>query len=328
MIITRTPFRISFVGGGSDLPSYYHKSPGAVLSTTINRYMYLSTHRFFEKNRLRVKYSRTETVNAPEELEHPILKAVLQRFNIRGGIEISSIADVPSGTGMGSSSSFTVGLLQNIHEYLGLAYTHEGLAEMACDIEIRELGEPIGKQDQYAAACGGLNVIRFQPDESVRIESVRVDSECMQELQDNLMMFYTGVQRSASSILKEQNINTLEKVDKFEILTKMVSLVDDLQTTLVGGHLDDFGRILHENWILKQQMASSVSNSLIDDAYQTALQNGALGGKLLGAGGGGFLLFYVQPGHKEKLRKALHTFEEFDMRFENEGTKVIYYGNE
>jgi D-glycero-alpha-D-manno-heptose-7-phosphate kinase len=328
MIITRTPFRISFVGGGSDLPSYYHRKAGAVLSTSIDKYMYLSTHRFFEKNRLRVKYSRTETVQSPEELQHPILRVVLERFNIRGGIEISSIADVPSGTGMGSSSSFTVGLLQNIHEYVGLEYSAASLAEMACDIEIRELGEPIGKQDQYAAACGGLNIIRFMPDERVEIEPLILQDTCLHELQDNLMMFYTGVQRSASSILKEQNDNTIQKSDKFEILGQMVSLVDDLKSTLETGRLDDFGRILHENWILKQQMASSVSSNMIDKAYQTALENGALGGKLLGAGGGGFLLFYVKPGYKEKLRRALHTLEEFDMHFENEGTKVIYYGNE
>ncbi len=327
MIITRTPFRISFVGGGSDLAAFYEQSPGAVLSTSINKYMYISSHKFFEEDKIRIKYSKTETVNAVAELEHPILKNILERFKISGGLEISSIADVPAGTGMGSSSSFTVGSLHNLSAATGQYATKEKLAQMACDVEINQLQEPIGKQDQYAAAYGGLNVIEFLANGVVNVRPVVMNTEANAALQNNLVMYYIGNQRSASKILAEQSQNT-KQVDKFKSLQNMVSLVYDLESALTQSKLDDFGKIMHENWILKQQLASGITNPVINEIYSTALQNGALGGKLLGAGGGGFMLFYCPKHKQEKLNQALKNIRLFDFNFEQNGSQVIFHSNE
>lgn len=322
MIITRTPFRISFVGGGSDLEAFYSKSTGAVLSTTINQYMYISSHKFFDRDKIRVKYSQTETVNHPSELQHPILRTILSKFQL-SGIEVSSIADVPSGTGMGSSSSFTVGVLHNIYTVLGLEVSKEQLAKEACEIEIDILKEPIGKQDQYAAAYGGLNIFRFYSDGTVKTEPLNIDSETLKVLNQNLIMFYIGNQRKASDILAEQKKNTSSD-DKFRALQQMVTLVDELKNFLEKGAIDEMGRILHENWILKQKLASSISNPKISEIYQTAINNGAIGGKLLGAGGGGFMLFYCKPYMQSRLKNSLQKLRPFDFSFEQEGSKVIY----
>lgn len=327
MIITRTPFRISFVGGGSDLASFYERSKGAVLSTSINKYMYISSHRFFEEGKIRVKYSKTETVDAIAQLQHPILKTVLQEFGIKGGIEVSSIADVPAGTGMGSSSSFTVGLLHNIHAHTGKYASKEALAAGACRVEIDLLNEPIGKQDQYAAAYGGLNVIEFHPDGHVKVEPLYLSKEVKGRLQENLMMFYTGDQRSASKILAEQKKNTSQE-DKFSALQQMVGLVYELRDALYKENLDQFGRLMHENWLLKRSLAKGVTNPTIDNAYKTAMNNGALGGKLLGAGGGGFLLFYCPKPEQEKLKAALKPLRHFSFTFEDEGSKLIHFSDE
>jgi len=323
MIITQTPFRVSFVGGGSDMAAFYERHEGAVLSTTIDQYMYISSHRYFEPDKIRAKYSKTETVDHPSHLEHPIIRTVLQKFGISGGLEISSIADVPAGTGMGSSSSFTVGMLHNLYANAGITPTKEALASEACDIEINQLGEPIGKQDQYAAAYGGFNIFRFKPDGSVAVEPIHMHDEVHQTLRENLVMFYTGVQRSASAILAEQK-KSISAEDKFQQLKSMTLLVNDLRDCLHSGQTDDFGRILHENWMLKQQLTGSISNPDIDTAYRAALDNGALGGKLLGAGGGGFLLFYCPKPDREKLMQALKKLRYFEFDFENEGSKLIY----
>lgn len=323
MIITRTPFRISFVGGGSDMEQFYAHHPGAVLSTSINKYMYISSHRYFEQDKIRVKYSQTETVSKANELQHPIFRTALKQFNIEGGIEISSIADVPSGTGMGSSSSFTVGLLHNLYTWNGQFASKELLAAGACDIEINQLNEPIGKQDQYAAAYGGLNVIRFQTNGSVLVEPLHIKRETYQKLEENLIMFYYGNQRSASSILAEQK-NNVSQQDKQRNLIQMVALVDELKESLYRNDLRSFGKILHQNWLLKKELASQISNKEIDDIYELALKNGALGGKLLGAGGGGFLLFYCEKEQQIALIKALHRLSYFPFRFDQEGSKIIY----
>lgn len=322
MIITRTPFRISFVGGGSDLEAFYSKSPGAVLSTTINQYMYISSHNFFDRDKIRVKYSQTETVDRASNIQHPILRTILSKFNLTG-IELSSIADVPSGTGMGSSSSFTVGVLHNIYTVLGIDVSKEQLAQEACEIEIDILKEPIGKQDQYAAAYGGLNIFRFNSDGTVTTEPIKLDSESLVALEKNLVMFYIGNQRKASDILAEQKKNTGEE-DTFKTLQQMVCLVDELKSCLQQGTIDEMGKILHENWVLKQQLASAISNPEINHIYQTALENGATGGKLLGAGGGGFMLFYCKPEHQTRLKKALQKLQHFEFAFEQDGSKVIY----
>lgn len=326
MIITKTPFRISFVGGGSDLEAFYAQSPGAVLSTSINQYMYISSHKFFEEDKIRTKYSQTETVSQLEDLKHPILKEALRKFRISGGIEISSIADLPGGTGMGSSSSFTVGVLHNLHAHTNSHASKEELAAGACEIEIDLLKEPIGKQDQYAAAFGGLNVIEFHKNGGVSVLPVYLSKELNQQLQDNLCLYYIGNQRSASSILSEQKKNTSSE-DKFRTLQEMVKLVYELRDTLMKGQLDDFGRLMHENWVMKQRLASGISNPLINELYDIALKNGAMGGKLLGAGGGGFMLFYCPKEKQEKLDQALKQVRRFDFKFEQDGSKLIYYGN-
>ena len=324
MIITKTPFRISFVGGGSDLPAYYTQRKGAVLSTTIDKYMYISTHKFFEKDKIRCKYSQTETVDHVDELRHPILRTVLKDFDLNG-IEVSSIADIPGGTGMGSSSSFTVGLLHNLTAYSNLDISKEGLGSGACRVELDLLKEPIGKQDQYAAAFGGLNLIEFLPNGSVNVEPVLISDQTRKELNSNLKLYYIGNQRSASGILAEQKKNTAQK-EKFDTLGKMVDLVYDLKDALTQGNLDDFGAILNQNWLLKQSLATGITNQRINDLYATALDAGALGGKLLGAGGGGFMLFYVPTQKQSAVDKAMQTLgaESFDFNMESFGSQIIH----
>lgn len=327
MIITKTPFRVSFVGGGSDLESFYKQYPGAVLCTTINKFMYITSHSFFDDDKVQVKYSQTETVTDVSALQHPIVKAVLQKFNITGAVEITSSADVPSGSGLGSSSSFTIGLLHNLYAKSGKYVTKEKLAEEACDIEINKLREPIGKQDQYAASFGGLNVLRFYPSGAVKVEPIHLKESTYNSLQRNLLMFYTGAQRRTSSILHEQNDNMQSK-SKVETLKQMVDLVDDLRNALYQDNLPAFGELLHKNWMLKKQLASKISSSQIDELYEKGIKSGATGGKVVGAGGEGFMLFYCEPENQASLRTAMSPLRELKFKMENEGTKVIYVGDE
>lgn len=327
MIITKTPFRISFVGGGSDLEAFYGRSKGAVLSTSINKYMYISSHAYFEEDKLRVKYSQTETVGAVAELKHPILRTALNMFNINGGLEVSSIADIPSGTGMGSSSSFTVGLLHNLHAHTHKYVSKQQLAQEACKLEIEMLKEPIGKQDQYAAAFGGLNVIEFHPNGDVSVDPVYLSSDIYHQLESSLCLYYIGNQRSASSILTEQRKNTGSE-DKFRMLQRMVDLVYELRKALMAGNLDDFGTLMHENWLMKQELASGITNPLIGELYETAMKHGATGGKLLGAGGGGFMLFFCPPEKQDQLDQALSSVRRFPFKFEKDGSKLIHYDHE
>jgi D-glycero-alpha-D-manno-heptose-7-phosphate kinase len=324
MIITKTPFRISFVGGGSDLESFFRIRKGAVLSTTIDKFMYISTHQFFERDKIRCKYSHTETVSDVNHLKHPILKTVLKDFDLNG-IEVSSIADIPGGTGMGSSSSFTVGLLHNLSTYTNKTVTKKKLGAGACRIEIDLLKEPIGKQDQYAAAFGGLNVIEFNSDGSVHVDPVLISSETRQTLNCNLKLYYIGNQRSASKILAEQNKNTAQ-ADKFQALEHMVDLVYKLKEVLTLGDLNAFGDILHENWLLKQSLAKGITTPRINTLYDTAMNAGARGGKLLGAGGGGFMLFYADQDKHASLDAAMADLDAFPFEFkmEEEGSKIIH----
>jgi D-glycero-alpha-D-manno-heptose-7-phosphate kinase len=327
MIISRTPFRISFVGGGSDMETFYSGHQGAVLSTSIDKYMYISSHKYFYKDQIQVKYSRTETVHSLNELQHPLLREALRKAEINGGIEISSIADIPAGTGMGSSSSFTVGLLHNLYAINRKYVTHETLAREACEIEIDILKEPIGKQDQYAAAYGGLNIIYFNQDGSVKVEPLYIKSSVYKALEENLILFYLGNQRKASDILSEQKKNASTK-DKANILKQMVDLVLELRHCLYSENLPDFGKILHENWLLKQKLASKISNAEIDEIYKAGLKSGATGGKLLGAGGGGFMLFYCEKEKQNKLISALKDYDTIDFKFEHDGSKIIYFADE
>lgn len=326
MIISRTPFRVSFVGGGTDLREFYAKTYGAVTSTAIDKYMYVTVNRvssYFDY-KIRVSYSKTELVKRVKDVRHPIVREALTLMGLDGGLEIHSMADIPSQTGLGSSSSFTVGLLNALHAFKGEHASAEQLAQEACNIEIEILKEPIGKQDQYIAAYGGLKHIRFNPDETVYVDPIICSPDTREALFANLMMFFTGWSRPASSILSKQKKAT---EDKIGVLTKMRDLTKDLNTVLTSGKdLDRFGCILHENWILKRELVGGISNTGIDEYYERACDAGALGGKLLGAGGGGFLLFYVEKQNQDRVRKALGELMEVDVNFEPQGSKIIYVG--
>lgn len=324
MIITKTPFRISFAGGGSDLSNYYENFGGAVLSVSINKYIYLSLHPYFYRDGYLLKYSKTEEVKDVEDIKHPIIKNVFKRYGLEG-IDFNSSADIPAGTGLASSSAFTVGLINLCNAYCDKYLGKEEIASLACEIEIKDLKEPIGKQDQYACACGGLNFIEFYKDGIVSVEKLFLTSNNYHDLEKNLLMFYTGETRSAGSILKEQKHNTTTDRAKIENLHKMVKLTTDLKEELLRGNIDSMGEILHTGWNYKKELAGGISNKEIDFYYDLAMKNGALGGKLLGAGGGGFLLFYVKDENKEKLRSAMSDLQELPFKFDNKGTNIIHY---
>jgi len=324
MIITKTPFRVSFLGGGSDIADFYREYGGCVLSTTINRYMYLAVHPYFDENKISLKYSQNELVADVKDIDHSIFRCVLKDKQING-VEISSTADVPSGTGLGSSSAFTVGLLHTLYCYQGIYASKERLAAEACQVEIEKLGAPIGKQDQYAAAYGGLNFITFHKDDTVSVEPIVTKGDTIRNLQDNLVMFYTGLTHDAKRILAEQKKN-MSKQDKVKNLQQMCGLARDMKKSLECNNMDDFGTILDEGWKRKRELSGSISNSKIDEMYQCAMQNGALGGKLLGAGGGGFLLFYCPKEKQEHLKSAMG-LKPFDFRFEHDGSSIVYIGD-
>lgn len=324
MIISRTPFRVSFAGGGSDLPSFYRKSSGAVLSTSIDKYMYIAIHPYFEKNKIQLKYSKTEQVDSIDDIKHPIFREVLKMYGVTG-VDLNSIADIPSGTGLGSSSSFTVGLLNAVRAYLGKASSGEKLGELACDVEINRVGSPIGKQDQYAAACGGLNFITFYGDETVNVEKIIMKPEKKQELEDNLLMVFVGGEHSANAILKNQSA-AISDMKKFDTQRHMVKLAYNLKDSLENNNIDDFGRILHENWLLKKSLTSGISTGFVDEMYNKGIEAGALGGKLLGAGGAGFILFYCPKSRQQEFRERMGDFTELNFKFDNYGSKIIYVG--
>ena len=326
MIITRTPFRVSFAGGGSDLPSFYRRHEGCVLSMTINKYMYVSIHPTFNRDETVVKYRQTEIVRDVRKIEHPIARQLLLDYGL-DGVEIVSTADVPAGTGLSTSSAYTVGLIHALNAFRGKLCSQERIAREACELEIEKLGEPIGKQDQYGTAVGGLKFIRFKSDDSVEVEPLAVSRQKLSELEGNLLLFYTGLTHSAGEILQEQNKNVAGEDKKFQNLVKMTELAYELREAVVAGKLDDFGRILNENWLLKRELASQISNDKIGKYYDLAMANGALGGKLLGAGGGGFLLFYCPKEKQKRLRSALSDLWELPFAMESSGTKIIYVGD-
>jgi len=323
MIITKAPFRISFFGGGSDLAEYYAQSPAAVLSTTIDKYMYISSHRYFEPDKITAKYSVTELVTGAAQLKHPIIREVLLKFGIDGAIEVASIADIPSGTGLGSSSAFTVALLHNLHARQGRYATKEMLAAGACEIEIDTLREPIGKQDQYAAAYGGLNVFTFLPSGQVNVEPMLLGAAHHRAFSESLLLYFTGKSRPASSILAEQKGN-MAKTDKRAVLGRMVELVAQGRDALYAGDIETLGRLLHQSWLWKRELATNISSGEIDTIYEHALKHGALGGKVLGAGGGGFLLLVCEPSKQPALRKAMSGLREISFNLETQGSQVIY----
>jgi D-glycero-alpha-D-manno-heptose-7-phosphate kinase len=324
LIVTRTPLRVSFVGGGTDLADFYTKEPGAVLSTAINRYVYVTVKRhsdlFFEA--IRLNYSKSEQVNSIDEIENNISRECLRLLEIEPPVYVSTVGDVPASTGLGGSSAFTVGLLNALHAYRGERVTAGQLADEACHIEIDVLGEPIGKQDQYAAAFGGMNLFTFKPDGRVTVEHQRADNGSLRTLFGGMLMFWTGHQRDASGVLSEQRENT---VAKFERLRRMRDQVDALDATLSRRRIDlrEVGAVLHEGWLMKRELASAISNPRIDEWYERAMAAGAEGGKLCGAGGGGFLLFIVRPERHAAVRDALCELMELPVEQESHGSIVV-----
>jgi D-glycero-alpha-D-manno-heptose-7-phosphate kinase len=323
MIISRTPLRISFVGGGSDLPSFYTLDRGAVVSTAIDKYIYITVNRKFDR-RIRASYSVTEIVDHVDELKHELIREALKLLDIDGGIEITSISDIPDGTGLGSSSTYTVGLLKALHAYKGEHVSAERLACEACRIEIERCAKPIGKQDQYIAAYGGFQYIRFNPDGGVFVEPIICAPRIKKELQERLLLLYMGTTRSADHILREQNANTARGSQSRASLQRMAHLAGDLREALSSNCLEHFGEALHAGWLEKKTLASAISNAQIDAWYDLARQHGALGGKVLGAGGGGFLLFYAQPECHEAIKRALPALRHVPFRFEPQGSRIIY----
>ncbi len=324
MIISRTPLRVSFLGGGSDLPAYYRRHGGGVLSTAIEHSIYVTVSRTFD-DAVRVSYSRTEEVAHASQVVHPLVRESLAWLGIERGIEITSVADIPAeGTGLGSSSSFTVGLLNALHAYWGRHASAARLADESCQIELDRCGEPIGKQDQYAAAYGGMNFIRFHPDESVEVKKVACPQTVITDLQAHLLFFYTGVTHSSSALLERQSLDLASSCTKSSTITQMVRLAETGFAELCEGRIQRFGSILHEAWELKKELSSSDSNPLIEDAYRVARSAGAEGGKLLGASSGGFLMFFAPPARHAAIGAALSGLRQVPFRFARDGSSIIY----
>ncbi|MDA8983836.1 hypothetical protein N9H20_05350 [Planktomarina temperata] len=323
MIITRTPFRMSFFGGGSDLPAYFKNHGGAVLSTSINKYVYINFHQKFNSG-LRIAYSNIEEVTHVNDVRHPIVKNTLNYFRISGGFEISSIADIPSkGSGLGSSSSYTVGLIKAISEYQNLLLSTKEIAELACYIEIELCGDPIGKQDQYAAAFGGFNVFRFSTDGTTTVHPLNLSSSFLHYISASLVSVYTGNVRNAASILKEQS-EAVGTGEKASIQSRIVSFVDRGTDLLLSENLSEFGQLLDESWQLKKQLSDKISNAHVDEIYAIGMRAGAWGGKLLGAGMGGFITFIVDPKKCNDVKNALSGYQIVELVPELSGHKLLH----
>lgn len=324
MIITRSPLRISLGGGGTDLPSYYRDHSGFLIAAAIDKYVYINLHRTFQPGFV-LKYSQLEKADRIEEIKHPIIRESLKLTGIADNyFEITSMADIPAGTGLGSSGSFTTALLKALHTYKKSLVHPQQLAEQACDIEINKLGEPIGKQDQYIAAYGGITCFRFLPNDQVEAWPLQIDTETRYNLEDNLLLFFTGFSRAAAATLKEQDDKS-KKNDQEMIanLHFIKELGRQSQEALESGDLHTFGELMNVHWEHKKKRSQSMSNSEIDKWYDVAIKNGAVGGKIIGAGGGGFLMFYTED--KQKLRHVMRAegLEEVRFRFDFEGTKIV-----
>ncbi len=324
MIISKTPFRMSFAGGGSDLKTYYQHGYGSVVSTAINKYIYITVNKRFT-DKIRVGYSKIEEVKNIEDIKHNLVREALKLLGITNrGIDIVYMSDLlpaQEGSGLGGSSSLIVGTLNSLHAYKGENVSAETLAREACKIEIEILGHPIGKQDQYAAAYGGFNHIKFNADESVFVNPVIFKKEVIKELNNRLLLFYTGINTRSDTILTEQRRKTKDNLD---ILNKIVGLSEELLDELKYGNITSFGEILHKGWIYKQKLASNITNPIINSYYEKAKKSGAVGGKILGSGGGGFFLFYCEEKNQNDVRKALSNLKELPFKFEPEGSKIIY----
>ena len=313
---------MSFVGGGSDLPSYYKKQGGAVLSAAINKYIYVSLHQKFDKG-YRISYSVTENCTTIDDIKHDIARESIICSGITDNLEITSIADIPSGTGLGSSSSYSVGLIHALSAYKKEFVSKQDLAEMACDIEINVLNKPIGKQDQYAAAFGGLNLIEFNSSGKVSVQPVILGREMQKEMFGRFLMFYTGSKRSADDILKKQVFNIENNKTHVDSTKLLVDLTYELYTQLQNNNIDSIGNILHQGWQIKKRLSSGITNEYINNLYDKAMAAGAEGGKLLGAGGSGFLLFYANKKHHASIRNAL-ALREMEFNVDTQGATIIY----
>ena len=324
MIFARSPLRITLGGGGTDLPSFYESDGGFLIAGAINKYVYVTVMRPFTEG-IYLKYSGIENVSLVNEVQHPIIRESLKLFNLKTPqIEITTLADIPSGTGLGSSGSFTTALLKGMHAHLRKNITTSELAELACNIEMVKLQEPVGKQDQYIAAYGGLTCFTFNSDGTVAVEPLGISSDAIHQLEEDLLLFYTGVSRSASVILKDQDMKSkVADREMFENLRFIKEIGIASRNSLETDDLEGFGKLMDEHWKYKRSRSTGISNSTIDQIYSEALKNGAIGGKVVGAGGGGFLMFYAKD--KIKLRKLMsgYRLEEVRFRFDFEGTKVI-----
>jgi D-glycero-alpha-D-manno-heptose-7-phosphate kinase len=323
MIVSQTPLRISFVGGATDFEDFYRRYPSRILTTAIDKYFYIGLNSRFD-GLLEVRYSKNETVKHRDQIEHPLVKAALEETGIEKGIDIISLSDLPArrtGLGLGASSSFTVGLLNGLYAFLGKNITTDLLAKKACEIEIDKVKKPIGKQDQYIAAFGGLNMLTFNCDGKVKVEPICLSSELKKEFQKHLLLFFTGQERLSSSILREQKAN-IDK--KFSVLKKMSDLAPVFKTALEKGNFKETGQLLHQDWLNKKQLASGISNFQIDKMYNLVLKAGAWGGKILGAGGGGFLLIISSLENQPKIKEALKEYQLIPFNFSETGSKIVF----
>lgn len=323
MLITRTPLRISIGGGGTDLPAYYKDHGGYFISAAIDRYIYIALHKTFQKNFI-VKYSKYELTQTIDEIKHPIVREAYRLHEMEPYLEMSSMADIPAGTGLGSSGAFGVGLLKSIYSYKREHISPGDLAKQACHIEMDLLKEPVGKQDQYIAAYGGITCFEIDRGGEVEARRLKVSNDTLHDLEDNLLMFFTGYSRSASSVLKEQEIGLENKEASFvDNLHYIREIGKGIEQALLQNDCRRFGELLHSHWEHKLKQSPSISNSHVNEFYEVGMSNGALGGKLIGAGGGGFLMFYAED--KLKLREAMKRsgLEEVRFRFDFEGAKVL-----
>ena len=329
MIIVRAPLRISFVGGGTDLPDFYKLHPGKVISATIDKYVYVVINPAPLLQEISARYSSVENVKHVKELKNNRIREAMLLFGIEDYMEIGIFSHLKVGTGLGASSSFTVALLKGFSSYIGKRFDKKELAEQACKIEIDLIKEPIGKQDQYAASFGGFNVFQFNPDDTVDIDPILLDFKKRMDLENRMLVFFIGITRQTSSVLTEQKTKTKSQI---ETLKSMVDLVDIFKKKLIKGDFETLGKLLHENWLSKKKLASKISNQVIDKLYQTGTKNGAWGGKVLGAGGGGCILFLAPLQKKDKIREAmkkqakklkLSDFQEVPVKFVHSGVEVV-----
>lgn len=321
MIIVQTPLRISFFGGGTDFPSFYMEEGGCVLSSAIDKFIFVIVKNRFDK-KIRVGYTQTEMVDSLDQIQHELIREALRSTGIHHGVEVTTMGDIPSeGSGLGSSSTVTVGVLQALYTYLGEIVSMERLAKEACEIEIGKLGKPIGIQDQYIAAFGGLRFFEFHPDGHVRVETLNLQPDFRRALNDCFLLFYTGINRQADSVLGEQKKNIKNRMT---VLREIKDMAYQAKLELEAGNSDTFGALLHHSWQLKKRMAGQISNGTIDEMYDAARRAGARGGKITGAGGGGFLLLYAPYEKHGVIREAMAGLQELPFRLEKDGSKVIF----